>query len=319
MALDLGDPGSVRAFAAAFQSSRRPLHCLVNNAGANFWNAAPFYTSQGIGGCAQVNFLGCYTLTRLLEGCLLASAPSRVVTVSSVMHRTGTLRFGATRFLREWRCGTYSDAKLAQVLFTYELDRRLGGRGVRACIADPGAVQTEIWRATPLRRPGVKAVMDQLYAPPREGAQTVIHAATCDMDEAEQSWNKTCAAPDVGGLAPASASDAASQAPADATGKASVPRPSPRSTHREPGRLYFARGLFAGGPVTADGWLPQPLWKGAALLCSVMDQPLRRATCGTTTLAGVRPVKSSPESYDRLRARELWNAAADVAGLPQEA
>ena len=303
MALDLSDTGSVRAFAASYTLSARPLHCLINNAGANFWNEAPVYTPQGIGGCAQVNFLGCYLLTRLLEGRLLASAPSRVVTVSSVMHRTGTLRFGAARFLREWSCGSYSDAKLAQVLFMYELDRRLGSRGVRACVADPGAVQTEIWRATPLRRPGVKAVMDQLYAPPREGAQSVIHAATCDLEDAEKGWSKESG----------DAAAPAQQAPASS----SVPRPSPRSTHREPGRLYFARGLFAGGPITADGWLPQPMWKGAALLCSVMDQPLRRATCGSAATV-VRTVKSSPESYDRLRARELWNAAADATELPQE-
>ena len=267
----------------------------MNNAGANFWGMPPSYTSGGVGLRAQANFLGAYTLTRLLEGCLLSSVPSRVVNVSSVTHRAGTLRCGATRFLREWDCGSYADAKLALVLHAYELDRRCAARGLRACAVDPGAVQTGIWAHTPLARRGVRAVMDQLYAPPKEGAATVVHAACCDLDAAE----------------------ARAAAAAPAPGAAGDGVPAPRSTHREPGRLFFARGLFAAAPVTADGWLPSAVWKGAALLASVVDQPLRRISCGAVA-SSVAAVRSSPESYDRLRARELWNAAADAAGLPQE-
>ena len=103
----------------------------MNNAGANFWGMPPSYTAGGVGLRAQANFLGAYTLTRLLEGCLLASVPSRVVNVSSVTHRAGTLRCGATRFLREWDCGSYADAKLALVMHAYELDRRAAARGRR--------------------------------------------------------------------------------------------------------------------------------------------------------------------------------------------
>ena len=71
------------------------------------------------------------------------------------MHRTGTLRRGAARFLREWECGRYGDAKLAQVLFSYELDRRTPARGLRAVGADPGAVAPNIAAAPPLSRRGV--------------------------------------------------------------------------------------------------------------------------------------------------------------------
>lgn len=231
----------------------------------------------------QVNFLGCYALTRLLLGTLLASAPSRVVTVSSVMHRTGSLRLGAARFLREWERGGYGDAKLAQVLFSYELDRRCAARGLRAVVADPGAVQTEIWRNTPLARPAVKSVMDRLYAPPREGAASVIHASLASL-----------APPPPPVLAEAT-----------------------RSTHVEAGRLFFARGLFARSPVTADAWMPQPLWKPVALVCSVLDHPLRRMSCGFGGLP-VAAVRSSPESYDRLRSRELWNAAAAACSMAED-
>jgi NAD(P)-dependent dehydrogenase (short-subunit alcohol dehydrogenase family) len=290
----------VRAFAAAFTATRRPLHILVNNAGANFWNASPTYTAGGVGGCAQANFLGAYTLTRLLEGALLTSAPSRVVNVASVTHRAGSLKAGAARFLREWERGTYADAKLAQVMFAYELDRRTSPRGVRAVAVDPGAVQTGIWAHTPLARPALRALMDKLYAPPHEGATAVLHAACADLDEAEASAALAYAHPAAGVL-----------------GAAAAAAEAPRAAHREPCRLYFARGLFARPPVTADGWLPNVVWKGAALLASIADEPLRRVSCGSmgVTTAAVR---SSPESYDRLRARELWNAAADAAGLPQE-
>ena len=119
--LDLASLASVRAFAGAFQARHGALHLLVNNAGCNFWGKEkPFYTEEGVGGCAQINFraspcaarvvllaprrpdappaVGCYALTRLLSGTMLASAPSRVVTVTSVMHRAGTLRRGAARF-----------------------------------------------------------------------------------------------------------------------------------------------------------------------------------------------------------------------------
>lgn len=63
---------------------------------------------------AQINFLGAFALTRLLTPELEKSAPSRVVTVSSVMHRRGTLRFGSAPFLTDYEKGTYAHAKLAE-------------------------------------------------------------------------------------------------------------------------------------------------------------------------------------------------------------
>ena len=83
------------------------------------------------------------------------------------MHRSGNLARGADCFLKEYQCGTYSHAKLAEVLFSYEFDRRAQPKGVRAVAVDPGAVQTNIWANTPLSVAGVKGLMDRLYAPPR--------------------------------------------------------------------------------------------------------------------------------------------------------
>ena len=85
----------------------------------------------------QVNYLGPYHLTRLLEPQLAASAPSRVVNVSSIMHRSGHVDADIWSFLTDWRKGSqYSNTKLANVLFTYEAQRRLGPKGIQvSCIS----------------------------------------------------------------------------------------------------------------------------------------------------------------------------------------
>jgi len=82
-----------------------------------------------------VNYLGPYHLTRLLEPQLAASAPSRVVNVSSIMHRAASVDSNVHRFLTDWKKGSqYANTKLANVLFTYAAQRRLGYRstGVQA-------------------------------------------------------------------------------------------------------------------------------------------------------------------------------------------
>jgi NAD(P)-dependent dehydrogenase (short-subunit alcohol dehydrogenase family) len=273
--LDLSSLASVRSFAATFLATGRPLHLLVNNAGANWWgNDATVHTDEGVGGCAQLNYLGHVCLTRLLERSLLASAPSRVVTVSSVMHRTCSLASGADRFLLHGVYGGYSECKLAQVLFSYELDRRIASRGVRAVVADPGAVHSRIWRNSPLGQPVANAILSLFYAPPIEGAQAVLHACVADLSQAS-------------------------------------------SDSPEPNRHYFARGLFASSVICSDSWLPQPLWKLCGLLVSIVDQPLRWLSRGVFG-SWVGAVRSSPESYDRRRAAELWRISAEVAGLPLE-
>lgn len=79
----------------------------------------------------QVNYHGPYMLTRLLEPVLIASAPSRVINVSSVEHRVGYIS-SAKKFLFEGKKFLYSDTKLGNALFAYELQRRLGHLGVQA-------------------------------------------------------------------------------------------------------------------------------------------------------------------------------------------
>lgn len=135
--LDLISQDSVRAFAATINKKYPKLHILVNNAGVAFLKKD--FTADKVGVIAQTNHLGPYTLTRLLEDKLVKSQ-ARVVTVASVTHRRVRIK-DALAFLTDFRSGFYEHTKHANVLFGYELQRRLGGKGVQSCVADPGGVR----------------------------------------------------------------------------------------------------------------------------------------------------------------------------------
>ncbi len=83
----------------------------------------------------------------------LVDSKARIVTVSSVKHRTVRIR-DARAFLTDWRAGYYEYTKLADLYFAYELQRRLGLRGVTSCAADPGGVRSNIWSASPVFQKG---------------------------------------------------------------------------------------------------------------------------------------------------------------------
>jgi NAD(P)-dependent dehydrogenase (short-subunit alcohol dehydrogenase family) len=146
--LDLADLGSVRAFAQRFKSERRRLDLLINNAGLM---AIPRSTTvDGFEMQLGTNHLGHFALTGLLLERLLESAPARVVTVSSQAHRIGKIRFddlmGATRYDR-W--AAYAQSKLANLLFTFEFQRRLEAKfgttpPVAALACHPGYTATEL-------------------------------------------------------------------------------------------------------------------------------------------------------------------------------
>lgn len=95
----------------------------------------------------QVNYLGHYTLIRLLEPVLIASAPARVVSVSSVTHRLYAIRSPA-EFLSRKECARYGHTKLAQVYFTYELQRRMGHLGVQVLSSCLAKATTAQWLAS---------------------------------------------------------------------------------------------------------------------------------------------------------------------------
>ncbi|XP_075265339.1 uncharacterized protein LOC142357670 [Convolutriloba macropyga] len=174
--LDLKSLDSVREFVQQYEKLGKPLNILVNNAGANF--SRPWKTAEEVTGLVQVNYLGAFALTRLLEKTLISSSPSRVINVSSVTHRFVTIR-DAKEFLFNWRKGTYADTKQANVFFSQELHRRLQPLGVDSCAVDPGGVNSSIWdRGGVFSRPPIRSIIAAVYAPPADGASAVVYAAT---------------------------------------------------------------------------------------------------------------------------------------------
>eukprot|EP00898_Chlorokybus_atmophyticus_P002383 jgi/Chlat1/3145/Chrsp21S03367 len=180
--LDLASNNSVRKFAEVFRAKQLPLHLLASvsiwSIGANYLPLAR--NSEGIGICAQINFLGPYLLTRLLLDKLSANAPSRIVNVSSIMHRLPTGISDPKQFLHNPKRGKYSACKLSNVLFTYELNRRLSrAKGVTAIAVDPGSVYSSIWKNSGIfGRPPGTWFLQTFYSPSTDGATTTIHACT---------------------------------------------------------------------------------------------------------------------------------------------
>ena len=142
MALDLGWLGSVRAFADAFRASGKPLHALINNAGPVGLGREIQFTRDGFEMHFGTNHLGHFLLTNLLLPILKASAPSRVITVSSMRHtRVKTFDFENLRGEKSYHHSSFYDhTKLANIYFGLELQRRLAGTGVISIMACPGFV-----------------------------------------------------------------------------------------------------------------------------------------------------------------------------------
>ena len=173
--LDLADLGSVRACASAFLALGEPLHVLVNNAGVV---RARGLTKQGFELMFGVNHLGHFALTNALLGCLTASAPARVVTVSSDSHYSARgIDFEALRRPERGITGLhgYAVSKLCNVLFSQELARRMVDTGVTTYALHPGVVASDIWRRVPWP---VRPLLTRRMLTVEEGAATSLYCAT---------------------------------------------------------------------------------------------------------------------------------------------
>jgi NAD(P)-dependent dehydrogenase (short-subunit alcohol dehydrogenase family) len=175
LALDLADLESVRSCAEGFLAGGEPLHVLVNNAGVA---GARGLTKQGFELMFGVNHLGPFLLTQLLLDRLVASAPARVVTVSSDSHYSARgIDFEAVR--RPARgitgLGEYAVSKLCNVLFSQELARRTAGTGVHSYALHPGVVASDIWRRVPWP---VRPLVTRRMLTADQGAQTSLYCAT---------------------------------------------------------------------------------------------------------------------------------------------
>jgi NAD(P)-dependent dehydrogenase (short-subunit alcohol dehydrogenase family) len=145
MPLDLASLDSVRVFADAAREQLPRIDVLCNNAGVM---AIPYATTvDGFECQLGTNHLGHFALTGLLFEQIAASAPARIVTVSSLAHKSGRVNFDDLQGTRMYdRRRAYGQSKLANLLFTYELDRRLRAHGldVMAVACHPGVAETEL-------------------------------------------------------------------------------------------------------------------------------------------------------------------------------
>ncbi len=176
---DLSSQQSIRQLVGNFQHHYTHLHVLINNAGATFPGRRR-ETVDGLEMTFAVNYLAPFLLTNLLLDLLTASAPARIVNVSSAAHKSGSIQLDdlqAEKLYRPLR--TYPQAKLAVVLFTYELARRLRGTGVTANCLHPGFVATNFAQSDgePAVRLLVKLI-GSFGASPQEGAKTSIYLAS---------------------------------------------------------------------------------------------------------------------------------------------
>jgi NAD(P)-dependent dehydrogenase (short-subunit alcohol dehydrogenase family) len=175
---DFADLDQVRALARGVKAQASRLDVLVNNAGT-FFNTR-HATPYGVEMTFLVNHLAPFLLTNLLLETLQASAPARIVNVSSAAHQYDTMDFDDLGFRRGYfGMKAYARSKLANVLFAYELARRLDSRQVTANALHPGHVATDMWRTNfPLIGPVLKWVMGFFALTPEQGADTAIYLAS---------------------------------------------------------------------------------------------------------------------------------------------
>lgn len=174
---DFSSLQSVRNLAKEYAASHDSLHVLVNNAGVA--QVTRSVTADGFETTFEVDYLSQFLLTNLLLNILKKSAPSRVVTVSSASHYGGHLDLDDLQMERGYGVmKAYGRAKLAQVLFTHELARRLEGTGVTANCLHPGAVATNIW-GRPLGPLSFLMKINRLFLiSPEKGAETPVYLAS---------------------------------------------------------------------------------------------------------------------------------------------
>jgi len=184
--LDLADLDNVAAFAGEFSSKHDRLDLLINNAGVML--PPPSRTAQGFELQFGTNHLGHFALTGHLLPMLTKQPGARVVTVSSAANRRGRIDLDDLNWQRRRYRGwtAYSQSKLANLMFTLELDRRLRGVGSHAAAlsAHPGWTATELQRTSDLAR-----IRNPLFAmQPAEGALPSLRAATDPSAKGGSYW-----------------------------------------------------------------------------------------------------------------------------------
>jgi len=177
MLADLSSQESIYRLAENVQQHYQQLHVLINNAGVA--NLTRRETSDGFEMMFAVNYLAPFLLTNILLEKLKASAPARIVNVSSESHQAGYIIMDDLQSEKKYKFKAYGQSKLALVLFTYELARMLQGTSVNANCLHPGFVATNFGQngAGSVGR-GIVKLISRLGISPEEGAKTSIYLAS---------------------------------------------------------------------------------------------------------------------------------------------
>lgn len=174
MLADLSSQSAIRKLASEYLAKGQPLHVLVNNAGAI--NLRRSVTEDGIETVFAVNHLAYFLLTLLLLDRLKASAPARIVNVTSEGHRFARMNFDDLGGEREYAgFRIYCQSKLANLLFTYELARRLIGSGVTVNAVHPGTVATGLGHNNAAWVRILARMFGLFFRTPEQGAATSVH------------------------------------------------------------------------------------------------------------------------------------------------
>ncbi|XP_068609563.1 retinol dehydrogenase 14b isoform X2 [Brachionichthys hirsutus] len=177
--LDLASFGSIRAFCKDINEEESKIDVLVNNAGV--YQCPYAKTEDGFELQLGVNHLGHFLLTHLLLDLLKTAAPSRIVVVSSKLYKYGRINFDDLNSENNYdKAFCYGQSKLANLLFTLELARRLEGTGVSVNALTPGIVRTRLGRHVKipvLAKPLFLLASFVFFKSPLEGAQTPLYLA----------------------------------------------------------------------------------------------------------------------------------------------
>jgi len=178
MICDLASLASIRKFASEFLAKYDRLDVLINNAG--IFTHQRLETSDGFEYQIGVNHLGHFLLTNLLLELLKKSGPSRIINVSSAAHMIGKIDFDDLHLSKRytsWK--SYSQSKLANILFTYELAHRLNGNELTVNALHPGFISSRfaVDRASEKPHPLIK-LGSFIAKPPEKGAETSVYLAS---------------------------------------------------------------------------------------------------------------------------------------------
>jgi NAD(P)-dependent dehydrogenase (short-subunit alcohol dehydrogenase family) len=175
---DMGSQADIRRVAAEFKARHDRLDVLLNNAGVIV--TSRLKTVDGIEETFAINHLGYFLLTNLLLDVLKATTPSRVVSVSSEAHRRGKMAWDDLEFkarpYSSW--AAYGQSKLANILFTRELARRLDGSGVTANCLHPGVIASGFGSTYGGAAKLLARVASPFLASPEQGARTSVYLAS---------------------------------------------------------------------------------------------------------------------------------------------